>query len=91
MEIPSGKSIAFVGGSGSGKSTLLKLIVRLYDAEKGTISFDGMDVQNLTQKSFRSVIGVVPQETVLFNLTIFQNILYGRPVSTAKGSQNLES
>eukprot|EP00210_Caulerpa_lentillifera_P002492 g2389.t1 len=78
LEIPSGKSVAFVGGSGSGKSTLLKLIIRLYDADKGVVLFDGLNVKDLTRRSFRSVIGVVPQDTVLFNHTIFQNILYGR-------------
>lgn len=84
MEIPSGKSVAFVGESGSGKSTLLKLIVRLYDGDAGGVYFDGMNIKELSRKSFRSVIGVVPQETVLFNDTIFQNILYGRPDATGE-------
>jgi len=84
LEIPSGKSVAFVGESGSGKSTLLKLIVRLYDGDAGGVYFDGMNIKELSRKSFRSVIGVVPQETVLFNDTIFQNILYGRPDATGE-------
>lgn len=74
--------MAFVGESGSGKSTLLKLIVRLYDGDAGGVYFDGLNLKELTRKSFRSVIGVVPQDTVLFNDTIFQNILYGRPDAT---------
>ncbi len=80
--IPGGSTLAVVGPSGSGKSTLAKLLLRLYDPDAGSISIDGQDIKSLTQGSVRSVMGVVPQDTVLFNETIRYNIDYGRPGST---------
>ena len=80
--IPGGSTLAVVGPSGSGKSTLAKLLLRLYDPDAGSISIDGQDIKSLTQESVRSVMGVVPQDTVLFNETIRYNIDYGRPGST---------
>ena len=80
--IPGGSTLAVVGPSGSGKSTLAKLLLRLYDPDAGSISIDDQDIKSLTQESVRSVMGVVPQDTVLFNETIRYNIDYGRPGST---------
>jgi len=74
-----GQSVAIVGPSGSGKSTLLRLMVRLYDANQGTIKLNGVDVRELRQASLRGSVAVVPQDTVLFNDTIYRNIAYGRP------------
>lgn len=76
-----GQSIALVGPSGSGKSTLLKLMLRLYDPDEGHVYIDGADIRTLTFSSLRSAVAVVPQDTVLFNTTIFENIEYGRPGS----------
>ena len=80
--IPGGSTLAVIGPSGSGKSTLAKLLLRLYDPDAGSISIDGQDIKSLTQESVRFVMGVVPQDTVLFNETIRYNIDYGRPGST---------
>ncbi|MEK6346684.1 MAG: ATP-binding cassette domain-containing protein [Burkholderia sp.] len=77
-----GKTLAVVGGSGSGKSTLVKLLFRLYKPEAGAIRIDGQDLGRLTQRSVREAIGIVPQDTVLFNETIAYNIAYGRPSAT---------
>ena len=77
--ISSGKKFAIVGTSGSGKSTLVKLLFRFYDPTNGRILIDGHDISHVTQKSLRDIIGIVPQDTVLFNDTIFENIRYGRP------------
>jgi ABC-type multidrug transport system fused ATPase/permease subunit len=74
-----GETLAIVGPSGSGKSTILRLIFRLYDPISGEIRFDGQDIGKLTQHSLRMHIGVVPQDTVLFNDTIQYNIGYGKP------------
>ena len=82
FEIPAGKTVAVVGHSGSGKSTLARLLFRFYDASAGAIRIDGSDVRQLTQASVRAAIGIVPQDTVLFNDTIFYNIQYGRPTAT---------
>ena len=83
FEIPAGKTVAVVGPSGSGKSTLARLLYRFYDVsnrdEGGRITFDGQDIAEVTQGSVREAIGIVPQDTVLFNDTIEYNILYGRP------------
>lgn len=76
--VPAKTKVAIVGSSGSGKSTLLKLLLRFYDVTGGSVSIDGQDVRQLTQQSLRSQIGVVPQDTVLFNTSIFENIRYGR-------------
>ncbi|KAK2576197.1 hypothetical protein KPH14_008402 [Odynerus spinipes] len=75
---PAGKTIAFVGPSGAGKSTIMRLLFRFYDIEQGSIIIDGQNVKTIKQKSLRSSIGVVPQDTVLFNNTIKYNIQYGR-------------
>ncbi|WP_345815163.1 ATP-binding cassette domain-containing protein [Paraburkholderia sp. PREW-6R] len=77
-----GKTLAVVGGSGSGKSTIIKLLFRLYQPGRGTIRIDGQDISQVTQKSLRDAIGIVPQDTVLFNETIAYNIAYGRPGAT---------
>lgn len=77
--IPPGNKIAVVGPSGSGKSTLARLLYRFFDVTSGSISIDGTDIRDLTQASLRAAIGVVPQDTVLFNDTIDYNIRYGRP------------
>ncbi|KAF5751298.1 ABC transporter B family member 25 mitochondrial [Tripterygium wilfordii] len=76
--VPAGKSVAIVGTSGSGKSTILRLLFRFYDAHSGNINIDGQDIRDVTLDSLRRSIGVVPQDTVLFNDTIFHNIRYGR-------------
>ena len=79
FEIPAGKTVAVVGPSGSGKSTLARLLYRFYDVNQGRITVDGKDVREVTQSSVRHAIGIVPQDTVLFNDSIEYNILYGRP------------
>ncbi|WP_179216351.1 ABCB family ABC transporter ATP-binding protein/permease [Achromobacter xylosoxidans] len=79
FSIPAGKTVAVVGTSGAGKSTIARLLFRFYDADGGAILIDGQDVRNVTQASLRAAIGVVPQDTVLFNDTILYNIGYGRP------------
>ena len=78
FEIPAGKKVAVVGPSGSGKSTLARLLFRFYDVNAGRILIDGQDVREVTQKSLREAIGIVPQDTVLFNDTVEYNIAYGR-------------
>ncbi len=80
--IPAGRTVAVVGPSGSGKSTLARLLFRFYDVAAGRVAIDGQDVRNVTQKSVRAAIGIVPQDTVLFNDTIEYNIAYGRPEAT---------
>ena len=79
FEIPAGKTVAVVGPSGSGKSTLARLLFRFYDVNAGRISIDGQDIRAVTQLSLRQAIGIVPQDTVLFNDTVEYNIAYGRP------------
>jgi ABC-type transport system involved in Fe-S cluster assembly fused permease/ATPase subunit len=79
FEIPAGKTVAVVGPSGSGKSTLARLLYRFYDVNEGRITIAGEDVRRVTQSSVRHAIGIVPQDTVLFNDSIEYNILYGRP------------
>ena len=78
FEVPAGKTVAIVGPSGAGKSTLSRLLFRFYDIQSGAITIDGQDVRDVTQKSLRGAIGMVPQDTVLFNDTIYYNIRYGR-------------
>ncbi len=78
FEVPAGKTVAIVGPSGAGKSTISRLLFRLYDVSGGRITIDGQDVRNVTQASLRAQIGMVPQDTVLFNDTIRYNIRYGR-------------
>jgi ATP-binding cassette subfamily B protein len=77
--VPPGASVAIVGPSGAGKSTIARLLFRFYDVTDGAIEIDGQDIRDVTQDSLRRAIGVVPQDTVLFNDTIFYNIAYGRP------------
>ncbi|TAF83990.1 MAG: ABC transporter ATP-binding protein/permease [Curvibacter sp.] len=79
FEIPAGKTVAVVGPSGSGKSTLARLLFRFYDVQQGRITIAGQDIRNVTQSSVRQAIGIVPQDTVLFNDTVEYNIAYGRP------------
>ena len=78
FEIPAGKTVAVVGPSGSGKSTLARLPFRFCDVQSGRIAIDGQDIRSVTQKSLREAIGIVPQDTVLFNDTVEYNIAYGR-------------
>ncbi|KAL9462598.1 hypothetical protein AB3S75_000574 [Citrus x aurantiifolia] len=80
--VPAGKSVAIVGTSGSGKSTILRLLFRFFDTHSGSIRIDGQDICEVTLESLRKSIGVVPQDTVLFNDTIFHNIRYGRLSAT---------
>ncbi|AQT44564.1 MULTISPECIES: ABC transporter ATP-binding protein/permease [Bartonella] len=79
FSVPAGKTVAIVGPSGAGKSTISRLLFRFYDVQKGSIMIDGQDIRSVTQKSLRNAIGMVPQDTVLFNDTIAYNIRYGRP------------
>lgn len=82
FEVPSGKTIAIVGPSGAGKSTISRLLYRFYDVQQGSVTIDGQDIRDVTQVSLRHAIGMVPQDTVLFNDTIAYNIRYGRPSAT---------
>ncbi len=79
FEVPAGKTVAVVGPSGAGKSTLTRLMFRFYDVSSGGITIDGQDIRDVSQTSLRRSIGIVPQDTVLFNDTIAYNIAYGRP------------
>ncbi|MBI3103057.1 MAG: ABC transporter ATP-binding protein/permease [Burkholderiales bacterium] len=79
FEIPAGKTVAVVGPSGAGKSTLSRLLFRFYDVQAGRIRIAGQDIRSVTQESLRRAIGIVPQDTVLFNDTVAYNIAYGRP------------
>jgi ATP-binding cassette, subfamily B, heavy metal transporter len=88
IEVPAGKKLAIVGASGAGKSTLSRLLFRFYDIDEGAILIDGDDIRNVTQKSVREAIGIVPQDTVLFNDTIYYNILYGKPDATREAVEN---
>ena len=82
FEVPAGRTVAVVGASGAGKSTLSRLLFRFYDVTGGRILIDGQDLRDVTQTSLRAAIGIVPQDTVLFNDTIYYNIAYGRPGAT---------
>ncbi|MCT6717554.1 ABCB family ABC transporter ATP-binding protein/permease [Acidovorax sp. K2F] len=82
FEIPAGKTVAVVGPSGSGKSTLARLLFRFYDIQQGRITIAGQEIRSVTQASVRQAIGIVPQDTVLFNDTVAYNIAYGRPGAT---------
>lgn len=82
FEIPAGKTVAVVGASGAGKSTLARLLYRFYDVQSGQIAIAGQDIRTVTQASVRKAIGIVPQDTVLFNDTVAYNIAYGRPGAT---------
>lgn len=88
LEIPAGHTLAVVGHSGAGKSTLSRILYRFYDIQSGSVTIDGQDIRAVTQESLRKVIGIVPQDTVLFNDSIRYNIEYGRPgASTAEIEQ----
>ena len=76
--VPAGKTVAVVGPSGAGKSTISRILYRFYDIKSGSVTIDGQDVRDVTQESLRSIIGIVPQDTVLFNDTVRYNIAYGR-------------
>lgn len=91
--IAPGRTVAVVGHSGSGKSTLSRLLFRFYDVDAGCISIDGQDIRRVTQASVRAAIGIVPQDTVLFNDTIEYNIAYGRPalLDTPEGRSRIEA
>jgi ATP-binding cassette, subfamily B, heavy metal transporter len=82
FEIPAGKTVAVVGPSGAGKSTLARLLYRFYDINSGAITIDGQELRSVTQSSLRGAIGIVPQDTVLFNDTVEYNIAYGRVGAT---------
>lgn len=82
FSIPAGHTVAVVGASGAGKSTLARLLFRFFEVDKGSITIDGQDIREVSQDSLRSVIGVVPQDTVLFNDTLYRNLAYGRPEAT---------
>jgi ATP-binding cassette subfamily B protein len=82
FEVPAGKMVAIVGPSGAGKSTVSRILLRFYDVAGGRVTIDGQDVRDVTQTSLRAALGVVPQDTVLFNDTILYNIRYGRPDAT---------
>ena len=82
FEIPAGRTVAVVGASGAGKSTLARLLYRFYDVSGGRITIDGQDIRAVQQDSLRRAIGIVPQDTVLFNETVGYNIAYGRPGAT---------
>ena len=82
LTIPAGKTVAVVGPSGSGKSTLARLLFRFYDVQQGAIRIDGHEIRQLTQDSVRKAIGIVPQDTVLFNDTVYYNIAYGNTKAT---------
>jgi ATP-binding cassette, subfamily B, heavy metal transporter len=82
LEVPAGQTVAIVGPSGSGKSTIGRLLFRFYDVGGGALKIDGQDIRDVTQDSLHDAIGVVPQDTVLFNDTVYYNIAYGRPEAT---------
>ena len=78
FSLEAGKRTAIVGGSGAGKSTITRLLFRFYEAESGRIDVDGQDIRSLTLRSLRRSLGVVPQDTILFNDSLRNNLLYGR-------------
>jgi ABC-type transport system involved in Fe-S cluster assembly fused permease/ATPase subunit len=82
FRVPAGKTVAIVGPSGAGKSTISRILFRFYDVNEGNVFIDGQDIKNVTQDSLRANIGIVPQDTVLFNDTVFYNIAYGQPGAT---------
>lgn len=88
ITIPAGHTVAVVGASGAGKSTLARLLFRFFDVDSGSISIDGQDLRHITQDSLRTAIGVVPQDTVLFNDTLYNNLAYGRPSASAEDVQH---
>lgn len=89
FDVPAGAKVAVVGESGAGKSTLMKLLFRFYDPSSGAISIDGKNIRDITQQSLRSHIGIVPQDTVLFNTTLLENIRYGNPDASIEEIENV--
>ena len=87
FSVPAGKTVAVVGASGAGKSTLSRLLYRFYDVQQGSIRVAGQDIRSVTQQSLRRAIGIVPQDTVLFNDTVAYNIAYGQPGASAQQVQ----
>lgn len=87
FEVPAGSRVAVVGASGAGKSTLARLLFRFFDVNDGAIAVDGQDIRSVTQQSLRQAIGVVPQDTVMFNDSLRRNILYGRPDASTEDLQ----
>lgn len=79
IEVPKGKTVALVGQSGSGKSTIANLITRFYDVQKGSISMDGIDIKKIKKSSLRNLMGLVTQDSILFNDTVRNNIILGKP------------
>ena len=79
FDVPAGHTVAIVGPSGAGKSTMSRILFRFYDVQSGAVTIDGQDIRDVTQASVRAAIGIVPQDTVLFNDTVYYNIAYGRP------------
>ncbi|MBB3770098.1 ATP-binding cassette subfamily B protein [Angulomicrobium tetraedrale] len=88
FDVPAGRTVAIVGPSGAGKSTLSRLLFRFYDVNAGRISIDGQDLREVSQESLRAAIGMVPQDTVLFNDTLAYNIRYGRPQASEEDVQS---
>lgn len=88
FSVPAGKTLAIVGATGSGKSTISRILFRFYDIEDGCVRIDGHDIREVTQASLRAAIGVVPQDTVLFNDTLFYNIAYGAPQADRAAVEN---
>ncbi len=82
FSVAPGETVAIVGPSGAGKSTLVKLLFRFYDPDSGSVSIDGQNIAEVTQDSLRQAIGIVPQDTVLFNDTLFENVRYGKPTAS---------
>jgi ATP-binding cassette subfamily B protein len=82
FSVPPGKTVAIVGPSGAGKSTISRLLFRFYDVNGGRITIDGQDIRAVQQQTLRAAIGIVPQDTVLFNDTVYYNVAYGRPDAT---------
>jgi len=88
FSVNKGKTVAIVGVSGAGKSTIARLLFRFYDVTSGVIEIDGQNIRDVSQKSLRNSIGIVPQDAVLFNDSIFYNIAYGKPESTPTEVEN---
>src|SRR5690606_17481905 len=82
LTVPAGTTLAVVGGSGSGKSTLARLLFRFYDPSEGSVRVNGQDLRTVNVRSIRKALGIVPQDTVLFNETITYNIAYSQPGAT---------
>lgn len=89
LTLSAGKTLAIVGGSGAGKSTLTKLLFRFYDVGRGRILIDGQDIRDVSQQALRSVLGIVPQDTVLFNDTLLNNLLYAKPDASEQEIQDV--